>query len=872
MEKYYKNEIKKLHDVFKDRWLQIPEYQRPYQWDSENITKLLDDIINPYFINLKKHSEERPDFSDNKPSFCGSIILTEESNNKNLSSRLWNVRNNNPLSIIDGQQRTITFTLIIFSLISKTYYLEERIKSDIDDAQFIGSGLQEECCKVLASVRKDLEMLVLTDIELDKPKWKKEGNQVNGYKGWCFDKKVKLTHRLFREEDSPASNNYNSELSAFLQIFAYKNRSLNYVASDSDDADKAHIDSIKNSIDEVLNFYKNDLDDVSFNKQVFEERYLDNYKTIHSNLNEKLFSKRNDFSELFSDFYKLKNLINFFYDHLNIELHGLGDDQKLKDLSDILKTTSKDEIINKVICDFFLLTSFAGSLMSDVYFSEIICSDEDMALGIFVSLNTSGTPLTVLEQFRPTVYKAAKEEAADSDIRVKESKLIKEFNKVQLTYLNGEENSKPEYKPIKLAEHTAEVGRLLISFMHYYGAKPDQKTGAESKQREFLVEKFVGEEKSEKKPDFNEKLTFLNELWKLADFKRKYWNKLIISNSSLKNQFQNDINSSQEAFFYLRILKETKFELVIPMIHKFEEDLKKTLGDSRVSPDERQEAEKRFNQNIITLSLFTMVYRMAHEDTAGIDDHFKVAMKELNMNFESTRKNIKVSNNDLRKRLSTVLEMNKVAMNNDNEGFQLWYNRVKDKNMYKGAKNKVFVKAINRIVSKYSSCDDKGHLHYSRNTASSEEISFKDLYVHAFKTIDHVIPQKHAASVAKDATEEELIHTFGNLSTVPKEINSCMGDHWELKPKIFRAYTLKKSDAQRKVIKKELEAAGIKISSTVKKIIDGHKDIGERSDLNTHKALAIKVPQNLEEVEKRGEELLNIFFAVARDNIWPKPE
>ena len=87
-----------------------------------------------------------------------------------------------------------------------------------------------------------------------------------------------------------------------------------------------------------------------------------------------------------------------------------------------------------------------------------------------------------------------------------------------------------------------------------------------------------------------------------------------------------------------------------------------------------------------------------------------------------------------------------------------------------------------------------------------------------------------------------------------------MGDHWELKPKIFRAYTLKKSDAQRKVIKKELEAAGIKLSSTVKKIIDGH-DIGERSDLNTHKALAIKVPQNLEEVEKI-EELLNIFFAV----------
>ena len=66
------------------------------------------------------------------------------------------------------------------------------------------------------------------------------------------------------------------------------------------------------------------------------------------------------------------------------------------------------------------MTSFAGNLMSDVYFSEIICTDEDMALDIFVSLNTSGTPLTVLEQVRPTVFRAAKEEIADSDTKIKD--------------------------------------------------------------------------------------------------------------------------------------------------------------------------------------------------------------------------------------------------------------------------------------------------------------------------------------------------------------------------------------------------------------------------------------------------------------------
>ena len=59
---------------------------------------------------------------------------------------------------------------------------------------------------------------------------------------------------------------------------------------------------------------------------------------------------------------------------------------------------------------------------------------------------------------------------------------------MQKTYLSGEENAKPEYKAIKLDQQTAEVGRLLISFMHYYGVMQTQITCSESKQREFLIQ------------------------------------------------------------------------------------------------------------------------------------------------------------------------------------------------------------------------------------------------------------------------------------------------------------------------------------------------------------------------------------------------
>ena len=71
---------------------------------------------------------------------------------------------------------------------------------------------------------------------------------------------------------------------------------------------------------------------------------------------------------------------------------------------------------------------------------------------------------------------------------------------------------------------------------------------------------------------------------------------------------------------------------------------------------------------------------------------------------------------------------------------------------------------------------------------------------------------------------------------------------------------MKKTSPERKRIKKELKDAGIKITSTVRKIIDGDQEIGLRSDFNTHKALAIKVPKDLQEVEERGKEMLSIFF------------
>jgi len=73
--------------------LAIPNYQRPYKWDARNVIQLLDDILNAK--SAKKETYR-----------VGTLILHQEAN-KN-SGTIYN--------IVDGQQRTVTFSLLLKAL------------------------------------------------------------------------------------------------------------------------------------------------------------------------------------------------------------------------------------------------------------------------------------------------------------------------------------------------------------------------------------------------------------------------------------------------------------------------------------------------------------------------------------------------------------------------------------------------------------------------------------------------------------------------------------------------------------------------------------------------------------------------------------
>jgi len=100
------NKITKDKDgnTYTDINLMIPNYQRPYKWTAKNVIQLLDDIIDAK--------------NENKETYrVGTLILHHDKDSK--------------YSIVDGQQRTITFALLLKALgVDSISFLEQPLASN----------------------------------------------------------------------------------------------------------------------------------------------------------------------------------------------------------------------------------------------------------------------------------------------------------------------------------------------------------------------------------------------------------------------------------------------------------------------------------------------------------------------------------------------------------------------------------------------------------------------------------------------------------------------------------------------------------------------------------------------------------------------
>lgn len=127
-----KTEILTIGEFLLNKNLLIPQFQRPYKWSVRNVIQLLDDIQR---------------FKGTTPYRIGTIVIYKE---------------NETANIVDGQQRTITFLLIIKSILANKHseIRNEKLKkllSSIEANAFVPKFKNERSKKNIQDNFREIE-------------------------------------------------------------------------------------------------------------------------------------------------------------------------------------------------------------------------------------------------------------------------------------------------------------------------------------------------------------------------------------------------------------------------------------------------------------------------------------------------------------------------------------------------------------------------------------------------------------------------------------------------------------------------------------------------------------------------------------------
>jgi len=118
--------------------IKIPDYQRPYKWTEKNVNQLIDDIL--FFKNEKKSAYH-----------LGTVVIHKDKDGD--------------LNIVDGQQRTVTLTLIIRALIKNNKLAQIKGLSDFT-TDLTKLSFQSDISK--ANIQNNYKVIERRIIEFDE--------------------------------------------------------------------------------------------------------------------------------------------------------------------------------------------------------------------------------------------------------------------------------------------------------------------------------------------------------------------------------------------------------------------------------------------------------------------------------------------------------------------------------------------------------------------------------------------------------------------------------------------------------------------------------------------------------------------------------
>jgi len=152
-----------LREIFHNRLLRIPDYQRGYSWGEKQLSDFWEDLLT---------------LPDKKNHYTGMITIKPVSQEKwdNWVEEKWLIedRRYKAFHVVDGQQRLTTSIILLQSIMDFLYKLKENQEKD-DNNIFIGSFSLKEIKETFLCITEPEHKIINTYLfgyETDNPSFK----------------------------------------------------------------------------------------------------------------------------------------------------------------------------------------------------------------------------------------------------------------------------------------------------------------------------------------------------------------------------------------------------------------------------------------------------------------------------------------------------------------------------------------------------------------------------------------------------------------------------------------------------------------------------------------------------------------------------
>lgn len=726
--------------------LYIPLYQRDYSWDSDNIEQLLEDLTR----GIQRIASGEIGDSNKEIRFLGTIITVIEPNRNNIYPVDLQAVPSRIEKLIDGQQRISTIALMATLLTKRLTEIKNKVKNN----NVIYEQINEIC-----DIWIDQKLVPIFSFDLGRGTPRLKPKIIRGAKDYW---------------------------------------------TRADDVDKAYSSELSNYLGHFIKAYSEKTPYPCLNKDKYGNTLLyQNGRRIESWL-KKIVSVAHE-EQGDDEFSKAEDILAYFsQDHLwEFERPDLVEIIKTKDFSD-KKTNSY------ILCELVQTLSICHYLLDRCCFTIIQPTDDDWAFDMFQSLNATGTPLTAIETFKPTIVNTV--DSVEGG-QFKDSISDMFFKKVE-DFLS---------EATTAAQKNKRTNDFLTSFFIAYDGRTIS--------THFSYQRKVLNNVYESLNSFKDKECFVKKMGNYAEFYQK-WIKYDGKNNSLFYGINTSVEADIASMLIL-FLKDSKHKMAITILGRIYESV---LEQEHGSVD-------MFISAVKAVAAYYFLWRSSYSNS-GLDFTYRDFFKK-NKNF--TVETVKGHFRD-------------VLKNKGIDTLSLWKNKAMSFLKYDSTGKDIIRLAL--IIAAHDTIPDeknKGLIKIGRD-GCSKYLSVDKWLSTDLKTIEHIAPQSNKNNMWDSSLYDnhvESYQTLGNLTLLPQDLNSSAGNKGWKEKLLYYQSVAEKDPVIINNIEKKADALEITLNAST---LDLLKCSNFNEHLSSISSMTADDNWNKDIVDKRTDILLDIVW------------